>query len=104
MVVSVWLTHGDHMRAIQLNRTDLKSLATYGTSYLYLCQNKNKPHVRPNWSWFGLVTTQYQIQPSSLGGTSSDFRSGKQLNLALLFRHSGFGLLENDKRMYEGQR
>jgi hypothetical protein len=30
--------------------------------------------------------------------------SGKRLNLALLFRHNGFGLLENGKRMYEGQR
>jgi hypothetical protein len=31
------------------------------------------------------------------------FRSGKHLKPALLFRHSGFGLLENDKRKYEGQ-
>ncbi len=56
MVVSVRLTRGDHLRAIQLNRTDLKSLATYGTSHLYPYQNK--PCVRPNWSWFGPIATQ----------------------------------------------
>ncbi len=58
MVVSVWLTRGDHLRAIQLNRTDLKSLATYGTPHLYPCQNK--PCVHSNWSWFGPIATQYQ--------------------------------------------
>jgi hypothetical protein len=31
------------------------------------------------------------------------FRSGKHLKPALLFGHSGFGRLENDKRKYEGR-
>jgi hypothetical protein len=46
MVVSVWLTRGDHLRAIQLNRTDLEFLVFYGTSHLY--PHQKKPHVRPN--------------------------------------------------------
>jgi hypothetical protein len=57
MVVSIWLTCGDHLRAIQLNRMDLESLVFYGTSHLY--PHENKPHVHPNWSWFGPIATQY---------------------------------------------
>jgi hypothetical protein len=43
MVMSVWLTHGDHLQVIQLNRMDLKSLVIHGNSYLHHCQNQKTP-------------------------------------------------------------
>jgi hypothetical protein len=71
MAMSVWLTRGDHLRAIQLNRTDLKSLVIHGNSHLYYCQKpKNKPHVRPNWSWLGPIATEFLMHPAFLDGTS----------------------------------
>ncbi len=53
-VVSVWFTRGDQLRAIQLNKMDLKSLVIHGNSHLHHYQNQ-KPHVRPNQNWLELV-------------------------------------------------
>ncbi len=70
MVILVWITSGDQLWAIQLNRTNLKSLVIHGNSHLHHCQNQ-KPRCPPQ---FELAWTcsqkQFPIQPSSLDGTS----------------------------------
>jgi hypothetical protein len=89
-----------------------------------IAKTKNKPHVCPNWSWFGPIATQFKsILPPlmehvwrnkkivskgwkfTLLPRWNEFgpKSEKNLKFTFLFCQSGFGLLEIDNRMYEGQ-